>query len=430
MATESHTPTTKMPLRDLLRHRDFRWIYFGQIVSDFGDSLTFLSLLILVQRLGGSELQLAGVVIAATAPALVVGLLSGVFVDRWDRRRIMIVADSVRAVMVLGFVFVRSLDLLWVMYLLTFAQAAIGTMFNPARAALLADVVPRESLLAANSVSQTSRIIFNLVGTATAGILVGVAGTVWPAFVVDAVTFALSALLITRVAFRSAPVPKTERPHAMLSELTDGLRLLTRNRPLRGMLLAATVALLGLGAVNVLFVPFVIGELGANEAWLGGIEASQVAAMVLAGATVAVMSRRLRLNLVTAGGLLLMGLAVGAIALVHAPWQMMIVVFVAGLGLTPVQASAATVAQTSVEPELIGRSNAALQSVISAASVLSMGLAGVFATAIGIRTVFLISGAITLVAAAVAYWMLADADVGTSEPSTGAPVAVPVPAEA
>ena len=190
---------TRVPWRDLLRLRDFRWIYGGQIVSDLGDSLTLLSLLILVQQLGGSKLHLAGVVIAATIPALVIGLLSGVYVDRWDRHKIMIWSDMLRALLVLGFVFVRDLDLIWLLYMLVFAQAGIGTMFKPARSALIAKVVPDDSLLAANSVSHRSRVVFSVLGTALAGLIVGVTGTVWPAFVVDAFTFGLSALLITRV---------------------------------------------------------------------------------------------------------------------------------------------------------------------------------------------------------------------------------------
>ena len=327
---------TKPGPRELLRIRDFRWIYSGQVVSDLGDSLTIISLLILVQRLGGSELQIAGIIISATLPALLVGLLAGVYVDRWDRRRIMVVSDTIRAVVVLGFVAVRSLDLLWLAYLLAFTQAGIGTMFNPARAALTADVVPERSLLAANSISQTSRIVFHLLGTTAGGVLVGVTGIVWPAFVLDSATFALSAVLISLVAFRSRreQAEATDRK-AVWPELRAGLQLLTRSRGMRGLLLAATVALLGLGAVNVLFVPFVVGELGASEAWLGAIEGAQVVAMVIAGAAVAVLSKRLSVNLLTGGGLMIIGIAVAGVVLVHAPWQMMIVLFVAGLGVTP-----------------------------------------------------------------------------------------------
>ncbi len=409
-------------LGELLRIRDFRWIYLGQIVSDFGDSLTLLSLLILVQRLGGTELQLAGIIIAATLPALIIGLLSGVYVDRWDRRRIMVVSDTIRAVIVLGFITVRSLDVLWLAYLLAFTQAAIGTMFNPARAALTAEVVPGRTLLAANSVSQTSRIVFNLLGVTTAGVLVGVTGSVWPAFVLDSATFGLSAVFVSLVAYRSKrDLPATPVREPVWPELRAGLRLLTRSRGMRGLLLAATVAMLGLGAVNVLFVPFVVGELGAGEAWLGAIEGAQVVAMVIAGAGIAAMSKRLSVNLLTGVGLVIIGVAVGSVVLVHAPWQMMIVLFLAGLGITPAQASAATLAQTLVEPELIGRSNAALNSVVSAASVVSMGLAGVLAASIGIRNVFLLSGAISVVAGFVAYWLLSGVEVRRAPIQTAAP---------
>lgn len=413
-------------MRRLLGIRDFRWLYLGQIVSDFGDSLTFVSLLLLVQRLGGSELQIAFIVIAATLPALVIGLIAGVYVDRWDRRRTMMISDGIRAVLVLGFVFIDSLALLWVALVLTFVQAAIGTLFNPARSALIADVVPADLLLKANSVSQTSRVGFNLMGTAAAGILVAVADTVWPAFVIDALTFATSVALVSRIAFGGAP--RTTEDAAIWDDLRNGLKVLAASRGMRGLVLGAGVALLGLGAVNVLFVPFIVDELGASEAWLGGIEAAQVVGMLLAGAAVAVVAARLRVNMLISAGLLIIGVAIASVGIVNAPWQMMVVVFVAGLGLTPVQSAAATLVQTLVEPDQIGRSSAALNSVISASSVLSMGLAGAFATALGMRTVFIIAGAITTISAAVTYLLLRGVVTPTAEEQVGGAAAVEAPA--
>ena len=417
---------TRVPWRDLLRLRDFRWIYGGQIVSDLGDSLTLLSLLILVQQLGGSKLHLAGVVIAATIPALVIGLLSGVYVDRWNRHKIMIWSDMLRALLVLGFVFVRDLDLIWLLYMLVFAQAGIGTMFKPARSALIAKVVPDDSLLAANSVSHRSRVVFSVLGTALAGLIVGVTGTVWPAFVVDAFTFGLSALLITRVGSRSTERRTDTADTAVWADLKEGLKLLTSSRGMRGLLLAASVAMLGLGAINVLFVPLVIEDLQASTAWFGAIEASQVIGMVRAGAVVAIISKRLRINTMMGASLGVVGGAIAVLSQVVFPWQMMNVLFIAGLGITPLQAGAATLAQTLVEPSLIGRSSAALNSAISASSIVSMGLAGVFATAVGVRNVFVISGVITIVAGIVAYGLLAGVTTASVRDPAPDPERVPV----
>ena len=108
----------------------------------------------------------------------------------------MLASDAMRAVIVLGFVLVRSTDDLWLLYVLGFTQATVGTFFTPARTALVPHVVPGEGLLAANSLSQVTRLITGVVGAGAAGLLATGFGMVWPAFVVDSATFVASFVLV------------------------------------------------------------------------------------------------------------------------------------------------------------------------------------------------------------------------------------------
>ncbi|HEX6286961.1 MAG TPA: MFS transporter, partial [Acidimicrobiia bacterium] len=87
-------------LKELLRIRDFRYLWLAQILSDFGDNLTFLTLLILIQRLTGSTVALAGLMVAIALPTLLFGTLAGVYVDRIDRKKAMMVSDLLRAIVV------------------------------------------------------------------------------------------------------------------------------------------------------------------------------------------------------------------------------------------------------------------------------------------------------------------------------------------
>ncbi len=138
-------------LRELLRIPDFRRLWFAQIISDMGDNLTFVTLLFLVQRLTGSTVALAGLAISVAIPSLVFGLISGVYVDRWDRRKVMIVSNVLQGVVVLGLVWIRSADLIWLIYLIAFTHAALETLFFPAKNALLPHLVGKDNLLAARS---------------------------------------------------------------------------------------------------------------------------------------------------------------------------------------------------------------------------------------------------------------------------------------
>lgn len=391
-------------LKDLLRIRDYRHLWTAQIASDFGDNLTALSLLILIQRLTGSTVAIAGLMITITLPALIFGVVSGVYVDRFDRRRMMILSDVLRAFLVLGFLFVDSRAMLPALYVIAFAQATIATLFNPARSALLPRVVGEGKLLAANSVSQTSRIIFNLLGTTAAGILASLSDGFAAAFVTDSLTFGLSAFLISRI--RTSGAPKERETSRVWDDMKSGFGVLLGSRPLQGMLVAAGVAMLGLGATNVLAVPFIIGELGISEAYFGLVEFAQVAGMIISGAGVAVLAARLRAPVLVSLGLVGVGAAVGGLAMSSQIWQLGLVLFTVGLFVTPTQTGVSTLSQTLIEDSMRGRVGGALSALVSGANVASMGVAGVLAAAIGIRSVFVLAGAVTALAGALAWLML------------------------
>jgi MFS family permease len=96
---------TTVTARDLLKIRDFRLLWLGQIISNFGDALTHLTLVLYINRITSGDAQaIAWLLIALALPMATLGLVAGVFVDRWDRKRVMIISDGLRAVLTLGFV--------------------------------------------------------------------------------------------------------------------------------------------------------------------------------------------------------------------------------------------------------------------------------------------------------------------------------------
>jgi len=400
---ENTAPTSQPGLRDLLRNSNFRWLWLGQIISNYGDSLTSLALLILINRLTGSTAAIATVAILMALPQVTIGMMAGVFVDRWSRKTTMIVSDVLRGIVVLGLLLVRGPEDVWILYALTLVQATVGVFFSPARMALLANIVSGEELLAANSLSQTSRIIFGLMGTASAGVLIGLWNDFALIFITDALTFFISALFTWRVI---APVIARSQASATVRNILDeflvGLRIIFTSRTLIGVLVSAAIVMLGMGAVNVLFVPLLVDELSLPETWFGAIEAAQVAGMVLGGSLTAVLATRLQPTRMISLGLMVVGLGIGAIAAVTQVWHIMLLLFPIGLAIMPVNASIATLTQTLVSDELRGRIGAALQTMIGAASITSMALAGVLAGLVGVRNVFLMAGVLAIIAGIVA----------------------------
>jgi MFS family permease len=346
----------------------------------------------------------AWLLIALALPTAVLGLVAGFFVDRRNRKQLIIVSDGLRANLTLCFIVAATSEQLWLIYLLAFCHATVGAFFAPARSAVIPRVVPKEGLLAANSLSQMSVVFFRVLGTAVAGILVGTLDTFTTAFIIDAATFVISALLLTQLIVQTQTAESTSPVtfSHVLSQLREGIGLIAQSRTLIGVMMAGGVAMLGIGALNVLLAPMVVNDLGFPETWFGAIEAAQVAAMILSGAFVTLLAAKFKPTSLVSSGLFLTGLIVLPMAFVNHIWQLFPILFMLGLLATPLNAGIATLVQTAVSNEILGRVSSALNAVIQTASLISMFFAGALAALVGVRNVFLISGIIVTLSGVVA----------------------------
>ncbi len=417
----SQEEKSEITARALLQIRDFRLLWLGQIVSNFGDALTHLTLVLYINRITGGDAQaIAWLLIALALPTATLGLVAGVFVDRWNRKQVMIVSDGLRAILTLGFIVAAVFQQLWLIYTLAFFHATIAAFFAPARSAVIPRIVPQEGLLAANSLAQMSVVFFRVLGTAVAGILVGTLETFNTAFIIDAITFALSALLIAQLRVQTQKTEATSPASVgiVLTQLREGISLIVKSRILVGVMMAGGVAMLGIGALNVLLAPMVVNDLGLPETWFGALEFAQVAAMILSGALVTMLAAKIKPTNLASSGLLFSGLAILPMAFVTELWQLFPILFVLGLLATPLNAGISTLVQTAVSDEHLGRIGSALNGVIQTASLVSMFFAGTLAALVGVRNVFLISGLIVLISGLVAFWIFNGQYMGHNEQTT------------
>jgi len=391
----------------VLKIPNFRSLWIGQTISQMGDGLTNLAILIVVNQLTGSTKALATVAIALALPQLLIGLFAGVVVDRFDRRRIMIVSDILRGFVVIGFIFVREPSQVWIFYVLAFIQAAIGTFFDPAKSALIPNIVESSQLLAANGLSQTTRVITNVIGTALAGVLIGLAHGAWLPFSLDALTFFISAIFITRIVLSGQEkVEALQASDDSLAQLKEGLRFTVQHRLIGVAMFTLAITMLGLGAVNVLFVPFMVNILQTPINWIGFLEAAQVIGMIVGSSLVALLASRLKLSQLISIGVFLLGGLIMLVGTLQNAWSVGLALFVVGLTVMPVQVAVSTIMQRHVPNEMRGRVGAALNTVLSLASVISMALSGVLGDALGIRQVFFLSGVIAMGAGLFAILMM------------------------
>jgi MFS family permease len=197
------TPT--VGYMELLRgNRGFRFLWLGQVVSQLGDWFDTIAVYTIALRLTGSSRSVALIMVARFLPSVVMGPLSGVVADRFSRRSIMITADFLRAVVVLGFLFIRRPDQMWLVYVLTVMQLAFSAFFEPAKTAAIPSIVSDRELLSANAIASVTWSVMLTLGAAIGGFVAGWFGTD-AAFVLDSLTFVASALLIASVRFPKRP---------------------------------------------------------------------------------------------------------------------------------------------------------------------------------------------------------------------------------
>ena len=227
-----------------------------------GSGLTAIASSILVYRMTGSALSVGLMMLATALPGLFVGLIAGVFVDRFDRRRIMIAANLICAALVAAIPVVLPFGIGW-LYLVVVLASSAGQFFAPAHTSLLPEIAPDEELAAANAMMTISQFGALTVGYAGAGLIATLTTIAW-AFYLDAVSFLLAALCILLLHVAPRNVKGATNLAAVAHNLRIGL-VFVRDMPvLHSLVLVFVPIFISYGFGNALFLPFAIRALGAT----------------------------------------------------------------------------------------------------------------------------------------------------------------------
>ena len=224
----------------VLRQRDFTLLWFAGLVSITGDWMLVVALPITVYELTGSALATGAILITNKLAALVLGSIAGVFVDRWDRKRTMVIANLIRGPALLLLLAVDSADRVWLVYVVAAVVSAVGQFFRPAENALLPRLVGKEQLVPANALNALNDNLGRLIGPALGGLVaawIGLGGVA----AVDAASYLVAAAMIAAIAaptgrsahLRSDASAATGTGAAVWHEWLDGLRQVRDDRILR-----------------------------------------------------------------------------------------------------------------------------------------------------------------------------------------------------
>lgn len=243
---------------ELLRGNSaFRNLWLGQVVSQMGDWFDTIALYTIILNLTGSGRDVGLLMVARFVPSFVFGPLSGVVADRFSRRTIMILSDVLRAIVVLGFLFVRRADQLWLIYVLTVLQLIFSTFFEPARTAAVPSIVSDRELLPANAISSVTWSAMLTIGAAVGGLVTGWFGTN-AAFILDSCSYVLSALFIASIRFPKRPAREKTRlslgKALGVTQTIEGMRYVKRRPRVLALLLVKPAWGLGGGILTLLAV--------------------------------------------------------------------------------------------------------------------------------------------------------------------------------
>jgi MFS family permease len=407
----------------VMRNPGFRNLTVGQLVSQVGDYFSFLTTTIVVSGFSDdpqtTTLAVSGMLLANSLPRLLFGMLAGVFVDRWDRRTTMIVADLLRVGLALAMIPAVIAHNLWALYALGFALSTVGTIFLPAKGAIIPNLVPKDQLIAANSLTQATMFLSILLGPALGSLTLALAGegNQWVAFVVDAASYVVSAIAIwlirvprevsspARVAGETSGVSALRR---VWDEMLVGIKLMFVNRTMSTLAVVFMVTMLGVGAVNVLWVVYLKLQFGYGEAelaWRFGL-LDICFAVGLLSSTVIVGNFFTHLSPKWFIVVALIGAGVFLAPTGYVGEYVVLAVLSVGMGLFvgPIETGATTLMQIVVPNEQLGRANGGIGTITETATVISMSLAGVMGALIGVPAVFLVGG-LMCVAAGLLAWV-------------------------
>jgi MFS family permease len=410
----------------VLRQRNFALLWFGGFVSNLGDFVLFVGLPYEIYRLTNSTLATAGMVLAFLVPEILLGSIAGVYVDRWDRRRLMVVVNLLQAVVLLPLLLVHQLGL-WVIYAVLVTESGVSQLFGPAQIALMPSLLAggKEELLTANALSGVGRHLSRLIGPAIGGVVVAIGG-LSAVTVVDSVSFVASAGMLALIRSTSTGHRATESvEHAALSawrrlalEWRDGLRLVLHQPVLRALLVFASITAVGEGLTSALFVVWVVGPLHSDSTGWGLVLSTQAIGGLAGALVIARLGTRLRALPLLIGG----ALSFGAIDLVLFTYPALyphigpalVMLVIVGVPGAAMGAAITTLQQTNAEDSHRGRVAGAIGAVAGVGALIGAVAAGVLGEFVPVILLLVVQGSVYLIGGTAVWLMVRERSAAVS----------------
>lgn len=382
-------------LRPIVRNRDLRLLLAAGLVSQTGDWLLATGLSFQIYALTGSTVASAATLFATQLPQVLFGSVAGVFVDRWDSRRVIVVANLLLSVILVPLFVVRDASQVWVVVVVVAASSCLTPFSLAAQMTLLPTLVDEDELVTANAANAQVQNVARLVGAAAGGVLITTGGLLWLA-IADIATFLLAASLVGLIRHRRQR-GYTARLH-FGRDWVEGVGAIRGSRALIVIVVFFAVSGLGEATMGTLFAPFVADVIGGSGTAFGTIMAAQAVGGIAGGLLVTAVGHRFRPQTLFAWGAVAFG--IGDLALFLYPlvnqqvWPAMLIIAVVGLPGAALFAGMLTVFQTNTPGQVRGRVFGVLTTVQNLVMLAATFAAGGLAEPLGIVPVISVQGVV------------------------------------
>jgi MFS family permease len=383
-----------------LRHRNFKLFFMGQSISVIGTWMTRMATSWLVFRLTDSALLLGAVSFASQIIPFVLQPVAGVWVERLDRRKLLVCTQVLAAVqsLVLAALTLAHVITLWEIFALSALQGLINAFDAPGRHAFLVQMVDDKNDLG-NAIALNSSMVngARLVGPALAGIVIGVVGEGW-CFLIDGVSYL--AVIVSLLLMRIQPLDLTRARRSMLEQMREGWDYVRSFRPIRTVLIVFSLATLMGYPYSVLLPLFAGNELHGGPHTLGWLTGASGAGALVSALSLAVRRSTQGLSRMVAIAAAVLGVALVLFGLSHTLWLSLVLMVFAGFGLMQCASASNTIIQSLVPEDKRARVISYWAMAFFGAAPFGSLLAGVLAHRIGAPNTVIVTGVFCVIGAA------------------------------
>lgn len=395
-------------VRELLKDRNFLLLWLAQIISNFGDRLNQMALIGLVYlRTPGSTIELAKILSFTIIPVFIIGPIAGIYVDRWNRKTTMITCDLIRGGLVLLIPLIIKYSTSMVpIYIVVFIIFSVTRFFLPSKLSIIPDIVHKDKLLLANSLSSTTMMIATIVSFGFSGLIVAAFGP-QAGFYIDSVSYFISASLVFFVIVKVRENIESAKPgvklrdiarRTIIGDIKEGLAYLRGHQDVR--MIANTMFLLmaGVGSIYIVIIVFIQEALRSSTEHLGLLVMFLGIGLFLGSIVYGKFGSKFSKRKVINFGLLTAGLiiVIFAVSLKFAPVFLIAGILSIALGIfsAPIIVSSNTLLHEVMPNEMRGRIFSSLEIIMHAGFILFMLLASLAAEKVGRYWVLVTIGAL------------------------------------